>query len=122
MDKRFFSVREAALYSGLSVRLIYQKLTDRVLRHYRVNSKIVIDRKDLDGMVMQNEVRTIEELRKQLEEKRRWAGSWPYGILCGGVNSGTLNNAVFFVVGYNLKIDEGMNIDKKKWEEKILWL
>jgi len=71
MDKRFFSVREAALYSGLSVRLIYQKLTDRVLRHYRVNSKIVIDRKDLDAMVMQNEVRTGEELRKQLQGRKR---------------------------------------------------
>lgn len=71
MDKRFFSVREAAQYSGLSATLIYQKLTDRVLRHYRVNSKIVIDRKDLDGLIMQNEVRTSEELRKQLEEKRR---------------------------------------------------
>jgi len=71
MEKRFFSVREAALYSGLSTRLIYQKLTDRVLRHYRVNSKIVIDRADLDGLIMQNEVRTSEELLKQLKEKRR---------------------------------------------------
>jgi len=70
MDKRFFSVREAALYSGLSVRLVYQKLADRALRHYRVNSKIVIDRKDLDGMVMQNEVRTSEELQKQLERRK----------------------------------------------------
>ena len=70
MEKRFFSVREAALYSGLSARLIYQKLTDRVLRHYRVNSKIVIDRADLDGLIMQNEVRTSEELRKQLERRK----------------------------------------------------
>ena len=70
MDKRFFSVREASAYSGLSVRLIYQKLADRFLRHYRVNSKIVIDRKDLDGLIMQNEVRTSEELRKQLERRK----------------------------------------------------
>ncbi|MBA7479669.1 hypothetical protein ES707_15105 [subsurface metagenome] len=70
MEKRFFSVREAALYSGLSARLIYQKLTDRVLRHYRVNSKIVIDRADLDGLIMQNEIRTSEELRKQLERRK----------------------------------------------------
>jgi len=34
--------------------------------------------------------------------------------LCGGVSSGALNNAVFFVVGYKLKVDEGINIDKKK--------
>ena len=70
MDKRFFSVREASLYSGLSSRLLYQKLKERALRHYRVNSKIVIDRKDLDGMVMQNEMRTGEELRKQLERRK----------------------------------------------------
>ena len=69
MDKRFFSVREAALYSGLSSRLLYQKLKERALCHYRVNKKIVIDRKDLDGMIMQNKVRTSEELRKQLERK-----------------------------------------------------
>jgi len=69
MLKRFYSVKQASFYSGLSARFIYQKLTDRVLRHYRVNSKIVIDRKDLDGMLMQNEVRTSEELRKQLERK-----------------------------------------------------
>ena len=69
--KRWFSVREASFYTGISARLIYQKLTDRVLRHYRVNSKIVIDRKDLDGLIMQNEVRTSEELLKQLKEKRR---------------------------------------------------
>ncbi len=70
IQKRFFSVREASAYSGLSARFIYQKLTDRVLRHYRVNSKICIDRADLDGMVMQNEVRTSEELRKQLERRK----------------------------------------------------
>lgn len=70
MEKRWFSVREAVVYSGLSSRLIYQKLTDRVLRHYRVNRKILIDRKDLDGMVMQNEVRTSEELQKQLERRK----------------------------------------------------
>lgn len=57
--KHFFSVREATLYSGLSARLIYQKLKDRVLRHYRVNSKIVIDRADLDELITQNEVRTL---------------------------------------------------------------
>lgn len=65
--KRFFSVREAALYSGLSARLIYQKLKDRVLCHYRVNSKIVIDRADLDELITQNEVRTLEQLRKELK-------------------------------------------------------
>jgi len=71
MEKKFFSIREASQFSGLSTRLLYQKCADRVLRHYRVNSKIVIDKRDLEELITQNEVRTSEELRKQLQEKRK---------------------------------------------------
>ena len=70
-EKRFFSVKEAAFYSGLSARLIYQKTKDRALRHYRLNSKIVIDKADLDSLIMQHEVQTADELLKQLKEKRK---------------------------------------------------
>ena len=71
MEKRFFSIREASQFSGLSTRLLYQKCADRVLRHYRVNSKIVIDRADLDELIVQGEVRTSEELLKQLKKRRK---------------------------------------------------
>ena len=79
MQKRFFSVREAALYSGLSASLIYQKLQERAVRSYRVGTKIVLDRQDLDAFVMSNEVRNSDQLREVLKEKmsrkRKKAGS-----------------------------------------------
>lgn len=71
MEKRFFSVREAALYSGLSSRLLYQKLKERELRHYKVNSKILIEKKDLDSLIIQGAVMTSDEIRKKIREKRR---------------------------------------------------
>jgi len=71
MEKKFFSVREAAFYSGLSGRLLYQKCKDRELRHYRLNSKIIIKRSDLEELIIQNEVVTSEQLLKKIKEKRK---------------------------------------------------
>ncbi|MBA7710844.1 hypothetical protein ES703_119792 [subsurface metagenome] len=79
IQKRFYSVREAANYTSLSSRLIYQKLKNRAIKSYRVGTKIVLDRQDLDTFVMSNAVMTSDELRKILKEKtngkRRKAGS-----------------------------------------------
>jgi len=62
-EKRFFSVREASVYSGLSASLIYQKLKEEALRHYTVNSKIVIDRADLEQLILQREDPEEEKVR-----------------------------------------------------------
>jgi len=66
-------------YTGLSARLIYQKLTERGLRSYRVGKKIVLDVQDIDDFVMTNEVKSSDQLREILKEKmngkRRKAGS-----------------------------------------------
>jgi len=67
--KRFYSVREAANYTSLSSRLIYQKLKERAIRSYRVGRKIVIDRQDLDSFVMTNMIMSSDELREVLKEK-----------------------------------------------------
>ena len=79
IQKRFFSVKEAALYSSLSTRLIYQKLKERAIRSYRVGRKIVLDRQDLDAFVMANMIMNSDELREVLKEKmsgkRKKAGS-----------------------------------------------
>ena len=79
IQKRFFSVKEAALYSSMSTRLIYQKLKERAIRSYRVGKKIVLDRKDLDSFVMTNMIMSSDELREVLKEKmsgkRKKAGS-----------------------------------------------
>lgn len=68
-QKRFYSVKEAASYTSLSSRLIYQKLKERAIRSYRVGAKIVLDRQDLDAFVMSNAVMTSDELREVLKEK-----------------------------------------------------
>lgn len=79
MQKRFYSVREAALYTGLSTRLIYRELKERSVRSYRVGKKIVLDVRDIDAFVMTNEVKSSDQLREILKEKmngkRRKAGS-----------------------------------------------
>jgi excisionase family DNA binding protein len=79
MQKRFFSVKEAALYTGLSARLIYQKLKERGLRSYRVGKKIVLDVRDIDAFILTNEIKSSDQIRKILKEKmngkRRKAGS-----------------------------------------------
>lgn len=77
--KRFYSVKEAANYTSLSRRLLYQKLKDRAIRSYRVGTKIILDRQDLDAFIQRNAVMTSDELRKVLKEKmhgkRKKAGS-----------------------------------------------
>ena len=69
-EKRFFSVREAAVYSGLSGSLLYKKLKERALRFYTVNSKIIIDRADLDELIIQGEAMSNDELLKKIKERK----------------------------------------------------
>lgn len=68
-QKRFFSVKEAAVYTGLSSRLLYQKLKERTVRCYRVGKKIVLDVRDIDDFVMTHEVKSSDQLREILKEK-----------------------------------------------------
>ena len=71
MDKKFYSVKQAALYCGVSSRLLYLKIKEREIRFYKINSKIVFDVEDLNEFVKRNEFVTGDELLKQLKEKRR---------------------------------------------------
>ena len=69
MQKRFYSVRESANYTGLSASLLYQKLKERAIQSYRIGTKIVLDRQDLDTFIMANAVMNSDELREFLKEK-----------------------------------------------------
>ena len=71
MQKKFYSVRQAAEFCGISSRLIYLKVKERSLRFYKVNSKILFDVEDLIEFVTRNEFVTGDELLKQLKEKIR---------------------------------------------------
>jgi len=68
-QKRWFSVREMALYTGLSTRLVYQILKDRGLRSYRVGKKRILDVRDIDAFIMTNQVKSSDQLREILKEK-----------------------------------------------------
>jgi len=70
IEKRFYSVKQAAFYSSLSTSLIYQKLKEGTIRFYRVGRKIVLDRQDLDALVMANEFKSSDQIRKILKEKK----------------------------------------------------
>lgn len=69
IHKRFFSVKEAATYTGLSVTGIYRKLNNRNIRHYQVGGKKILDIKDLDAFILSSEVMTSDELREVLRKK-----------------------------------------------------
>ena len=69
-EKRFFSVREAAVYSGLSPSLIYKKLKEKALLCYRVNTKIIIEKQDLDTLIFQGAPKSDKELREMIHSKK----------------------------------------------------
>jgi len=69
IQKRFFSVKESAAYTGLSPRLIYKKLAERGLRSYRVGKKIILDVRDIDAFILTNEVKSSDQLKEILKEK-----------------------------------------------------
>ena len=69
IQKRWFSVREMSVYTGLSTRLIYLKLKERSVRSFRVGKKILLDVRDIDAFIMTNEVKSSDQLRELLKEK-----------------------------------------------------
>ncbi len=71
MQKKFYSVKQAAEFCGISPSLIYLKIKEREIRFYKINSKIVFDVEDLNEFVKRNEFVTGDELLKQLKEKIR---------------------------------------------------
>ncbi len=70
MEKKFYSVKQAAEFCGISPSLIYLKIKKREIRFYKINSKIVFDVEDLNEFVKRNEFVTGDELLKQLREKK----------------------------------------------------
>ena len=66
LEKRFFSVREAAGYSSLSARLLYQACQDRKIRFSKVGKRIVIDFEDLYKFTTQNTIEPVEDWSEKL--------------------------------------------------------
>ncbi len=71
MQKKFYSVKQAAEFCGISPRLIYLKVKEREIKFYKINSKIIFDKEDLIKFVTRNEFVTGDELLKRVRERRR---------------------------------------------------
>ena len=66
MEKRFFSVQEAAEYSSLSARFLYQACQDRKIRFSKVAKRIVIDSQDLHDFITANTIEPVDDWTEKL--------------------------------------------------------
>jgi excisionase family DNA binding protein len=66
MEKRFLSIREAAKYSSLSTRFLYEKCQNRELRFSKVGKRIVIDSQDLHDFITQNTIEPVDDWGEKL--------------------------------------------------------
>lgn len=60
MKKRFLSIKQAAEYSSLSQRFLYEVIAKREIRSYKIHKRIVIDKKDLDEFIESNVIESVD--------------------------------------------------------------
>ena len=68
-SRKFLSVAEAARQSSLSARLIYTKIQNRELRHFKVGRRIVIGEQDLLDFITREPVEAVDWDEKAMELK-----------------------------------------------------
>lgn len=67
MERRFLSIKDAAKYTSLSQRLLYQIVARREIRSFRKGKRIVLDIDDLDAFIREG----VQEARDWDEEARK---------------------------------------------------
>lgn len=67
MEKKFLSVKQAAEYSSLSQRFLYEACQGRKLRFFKVDRRIVIDIQDLLEFITREPVEPIDWNEKARE-------------------------------------------------------
>lgn len=60
MDKGFLSIKQAAEYSSLSQRFLYEIVAKREIRSYKIGKRIVLDSQDLEEYIKQNVVECVD--------------------------------------------------------------
>ncbi len=60
MEKRFLSIKQAAEYSSLSQRFLYEVVAKREIRSYKIHKRIVIDSQDLEDYIKQNVIESVD--------------------------------------------------------------
>ena len=59
MDKGFLSIKQAAEYSSLSQRFLYEIVAKREIRSYKIGKRIVLDSQDLEDYIKQNVIERV---------------------------------------------------------------
>lgn len=60
MEKAYFSVKEAATWSSLSPRFLYELCQNRKVRFFKVGRRIVIAKEDLEGLINAGTVAAVD--------------------------------------------------------------
>ena len=60
MDKGFLSIKQAAEYSSLSQRFLYEIVAKREIRSYKIGKRIVLNSLDLEDYIKQNVVERVD--------------------------------------------------------------
>lgn len=60
MNKGFLSIKQAAEYSSLSQRFLYEIVAKREIRSYKIGKRIVLDSQDLEDYIKQNVVERVD--------------------------------------------------------------
>ncbi len=66
MERQFLSIKEAARYSSLSTRFLYDLCQNKEIKYYRVHKRIVIAAKDLDEYITRNVIKPVEDWSEKL--------------------------------------------------------
>ena len=59
MDKGFLSIKQAAEFSSLSQRFLYEIVAKREIRSYKIGKRIVLNSQDLEDYIKQNVVECV---------------------------------------------------------------
>ena len=60
MDKGFLSIKQAAEFSSLSQRFLYEIVAKREIRSYKIGKRIVLNSQDIEDYIKQNVVERVD--------------------------------------------------------------
>ena len=76
LQKEILSVRETALYIGLSLSSVYKLTMQKEIPHYKpTGGRLYFNRKEVDGFMMRNRVATNAELSQKAADYCRKGGA-----------------------------------------------
>ena len=67
MNRHFLSIRQAAEFSSLSSRLLYNLCRDRKIRYFKIEGRIVLDSQDLESFIREEAIEPIDWNKKAEE-------------------------------------------------------